>query len=405
MTHPTPQGTTLLPRAAVGGAPAAACPSAAATLLRLPSTAKRVVLLANTPELFPAAVLRAGDVAVHFNRARHAAAAMQVQGVEHWLVVRGAPGTPRRWFTPEDFTGYTRVIFVDAAVLLYPFAWYAAWRRRCPAKSPTTGFIIANAMQEVCRHRAEVLLAGFCPERAALWSGHNGQAEAAWYAERGFKRLPASGSVLVAVCTCNGYRGRAARFKDPAAAAEQRAACRSTWLAELPAGVCGYFFFGGAACRTLTEPDVVTLPAGDSYAELPAKTRAMFAYALSIPGWQWLFKCDDDSYIHLPRLIAYLHGAANALHGGPTRYGGPSGGAGYALPRTLVEALLADPRFPDDAAEDRAVYAAAARAGAACTIDRRFCHHAAPAPAPGNDAISCHHLTAAQMLLMGKPLT
>ncbi len=50
------------------------------------------------------------------------------------------------------------------------------------------------------------------------------------------------------------------------------------------------------------EEDTVGLDAPDGYNELPAKVKSFFRYALENYEFEWLFKCDDDTYLELSRL-------------------------------------------------------------------------------------------------------
>ena len=157
---------------------------------------KRVVLLSNVTQGFsPAQIpLRAGDLVLHCNRARHREGAMAVPGTRHWLFVRHGRGNGPlgwHWYHPESFEGFERVVFIDDASFLRPFCWYRQYRR-VSGKSPTTGFLVANTMREIFPD-APLLLAGFDPEHAhgtPRWNGHNWQAEADWYRARGFRLLP-----------------------------------------------------------------------------------------------------------------------------------------------------------------------------------------------------------------------
>ena len=195
-------------------------------------------------------------------------------------------------------------------------------------------------------------------------------------------------ALLVLVCSCREYGAR-------------RSACRETWLAEAPAGVRYAFLVGGPPPDG--EPDVWGLAAPDTYEGLPEKVRAAFARALTQPGWEWLFKCDDDTYCRLPRLLEMVRGldatesllvswrgnAANTAHGG----------AGYLLPRALVEAVVADEAYNATgvAHEDKQVTWAVERAGGVFCRDSRFCAEALRAPRPGNNLVTAHHLDPERM--------
>jgi len=57
-------------------------------------------------------------------------------------------------------------------------------------------------------------------------------------------------------------------------------------------------FSGDAMCFT---GKMLGVP--DDYVNLPAKTKAICQFALK-HGYDYLFKCDTDTYVHLPRLLA-----------------------------------------------------------------------------------------------------
>lgn len=161
---------------------------------QLPRGTRRIVILANTP-INPAAILQPGDLAIHLNRARHAAEAMAVAGTTHILLVRhGGKGRDIHWFTPPSFGGYQRVIFIDDALHTRPFSWYAHFKNR-GGKSPTTGFIAANMMR-ACWPQLPLVLAGFDPERkhgTPMWKGHSWGLEAQIYAEQSFHTIHPTG--------------------------------------------------------------------------------------------------------------------------------------------------------------------------------------------------------------------
>ena len=152
--------------------------------------------------------------------------------------------------------------------------------------------------------------------------------------------------LLVLICSCQGYQDRKVKASDSDGCKAKRAACRETWLATLPHGVSYAFFVGGA--QPQGEPDVWALDAPDTYHGLPEKVRAAFVRALKVPGWKWLFKCDDDTYCVLPRLLAM----ADSLAPSPAVISWPGnakdtahGGAGYLLPRAMVQAIVADKHY------------------------------------------------------------
>ncbi len=146
--------------------------------------------------------------------------------------------------------------------------------------------------------------------------------------------------VLVGICSCN-------------TAANRRKACRETWLSH-PAPGIAYKFFLGRREPIEGEDDVVALWVNDDYAHLPAKGLAFYQYALEHYDFDWLFKCDDDTYVALDRLESLCDDRYDLI-GDMTlaNLGFPSGGAGYLMNRTLVENIVAHGgQVPATGAED-----------------------------------------------------
>lgn len=376
---------------------------------RLRSDVRRVVVLSNVttgfaPEMLP---LQAGDLVIHCNHARHREAAMAVKGTRHWLFVRHGKGRDPRgwhWYHEGTFDGFEKVFFVDDASMMQPFRWWRDFRAICK-KSPTTGFIAANIMRETAPH-LPLLLAGFDPgvkHGTPQWDGHAWDVEAQWYAQRGFNlyRPRKQAKILILISSCCGYIGRKIRAKDSGATYEQRRACRLSWLNKLtPSNVQVCMVVGRGL--PVSEPLVQQLEVADDFWHLPEKMRVAFRHVLATSDFDWLVKCDDDSFMHLERLVQYV---ASLPIGSRDIYGAPiagscdclSGGGGYVLHRDMVAAIAADAAFPATGREDVEVCKAVMRAGGHVVAEPRFNATASPSPAPGNDVISCHHLTPAMM--------
>ncbi len=376
---------------------------------RLPRDVRRVIVLSNVttgfaPDMLP---LQSGDLVIHCNHARHREAAMRVKGTRHWLFVRHGKGRDPRgwhWYHEGTFDGFEKVFFVDDASMMQPFRWWRDFRAICK-KSPTTGFIAANIMRETAPH-LPLLLAGFDPgvkHGTPQWDGHAWATEAKWYRQRNFTlyRPRKQVKIMLLIASCCSYAGRTIRAKDARAVYEQRRACRLAWLNKLmPANVQAVMVVGRGL--PVVEPMVRQLEVDDDFWHLPAKMKAAFKEVLRSSDFDWLVKCDDDSFMHLERLVQYvaqLPVGSRDIYGAPTRRRDcVCGGGGYVIHRDTVAAIAADSALPDRGREDVEVCKAVMRAGGKVIAEPRFNATASPSPAPGNDLISCHHLTPADML-------
>ena len=186
--------------------------------------------------------------------------------------------------------------------------------------------------------------------------------------------------ILVGICSSQGYSGR-------------RDAVRQTWLSRPHPDVECLFFLGGEVPER-ERADTVGLDAPDTYNALPQKILAFLRYALDHHDFDWLFKCDDDTYLDLSR----LPDLADDRYGitGDTLLAtrrAPSGGAGYMLSRQTVERLVTPSfaeRVPASGAEDLIIGQLALAAGAVpCATPRLFMSNTRY-PAPDNDTISAH---------------
>jgi len=76
-------------------------------------------------------------------------------------------------------------------------------------------------------------------------------------------------------------------------------------------------------------------------------------YAINWDDWQYLFKCDDDTYVAVARLLAYDIAGRDYIGGDWTRgVGFASGGGGYFRSRRAAEVVaenLDEETGPEDA--------------------------------------------------------
>ena len=183
--------------------------------------------------------------------------------------------------------------------------------------------------------------------------------------------------------------------------AEQDDTCRATWLKASPVN---YRFFLGrdpnfGAGGKFPKLDEEFLDCDDAYLALPFKTQALCRYALA-HDYTHLFKCDNDTYVDVPRLLA--SGFSNYDYVGfdwDGRGGYCSGGAGYWLSRAAMEVVTVaaftldhgDAMCRSLRGEDLQVGEALRAAGIRPTGDRRY-RLRTPGPARGNDIITLHDI-------------
>lgn len=171
---------------------------------------------------------------------------------------------------------------------------------------------------------------------------------------------------------------------------ERRQAVRETWIS-CPAENIEVVFFVGQGAHPLEDTgDIVVVEARDDYNHLPEKVQEFFRVALD-RDFDWLFKCDDDTYVDLSRLHE-LTFCDHDLVGNEfiESRGAPSGGAGYFLTRRLAALLAADQRLSKTGAEDLIMGDAARVMGASLKGTRRLCWNTARFPQAENDVVTSH---------------
>jgi hypothetical protein len=171
---------------------------------------------------------------------------------------------------------------------------------------------------------------------------------------------------------------------------DRRQAARDTWLRSSVEGVECVFFVGSSVTDG-HESDVVALDVDDGYAALPSKVVAFFRWALEHSDFEWLFKCDDDTYVCLERLQSLVPDSFDLVGDESVEArGAPSGGAGYLLSRRFVERLCADAQLPMTGAEDLIVGEAAARYGSMSLASPLLSLGNDKFPSRGNQMVSSH---------------
>jgi hypothetical protein len=146
--------------------------------------------------------------------------------------------------------------------------------------------------------------------------------------------------------------------------------------------------------------DTLYVPSRDDYESLPQKTRGLMFWAARA-GAERVFKCDDDTFVHVERLL--LRAAAAAATTDADYVGFEvtprvaSGGAGYLLSRRAVEVLQATLPAGARGAEDVMVARALKRHGICIRHDSRFWPSANRVPTVWNEQCTSHYLKPTEM--------
>lgn len=150
------------------------------------------------------------------------------------------------------------------------------------------------------------------------------------------------------------------------------------------------FFEGGGQEYKRTD-DVLMMKCADDDKSLSVKTYLFAKYCLENYDFDYIFKCDDDSYVHLPRLAIYR---PKGDYVGHDMGGFASGGAGYFLSKRAVQMIVEGMQdCPPQRAEDVAVGKTLHKYGVKITHDARFRPYNPDrdVPHPDNDIITGHY--------------
>jgi len=192
--------------------------------------------------------------------------------------------------------------------------------------------------------------------------------------------------ILVGVCSCVGNEAR-------------RDACRATWMKNVPAGVKVVFFGGNGAPA---EPDLWLLDSDDGASTQSAKVQAFFIKALAGEQFDYLMKCDDDTYVVLERLPGLVATNAADFIGDGTLAGDGRhaiGGAGYLISREAL-GFLAAAKIPKMRCEDAVFSWLARELGLRVGTDDRLRAGKNAWPNVVNDLVTAHGFSPEEMRLM-----
>lgn len=122
------------------------------------------------------------------------------------------------------------------------------------------------------------------------------------------------------------------------AGSHRKQACRRTWMrdgATYPD--LEIVFFQGGASHAHRVGDTVHLPVSDDYKSLDTKVVRFLAYCMEEFEFEHVFKCDDDTYVHLPRLMATNLAGIDYAGFDYRGRGSATGGGGYWLSRRAAQ--------------------------------------------------------------------
>lgn len=184
--------------------------------------------------------------------------------------------------------------------------------------------------------------------------------------------------------------------------ADKRIACRNTWARNLDHNKDLDIKFFYAGDMKDARRDEILLECGDGYYDLPEKVFKFFEYCLNNYEFDYLFKCDDDTYCAVDRLMELVNTMDDPARGFKaydikSNQDHLQGGAGYLLSRETVEKILAL-GIPDNEAEDVCVYQNLTEAGITITFDGGFYPKNDKVPTKENHQITCHKVSPRQMI-------
>lgn len=197
-------------------------------------------------------------------------------------------------------------------------------------------------------------------------------------------------NIVVGILSANHYQQRRQEIVD-------------TWLPEIEQlGITVAFLIGDTA----EGRNVLNLPCPDDYDSLPQKTRMFAQWVIDYTDADYLFKTDDDTYIHPQRFKTYadsLDGSADYIGVDPvsdeTTPAPPffaSGGAGYFLSRKAAQIIATD-MLDLQGAEDLQVARTLLRHGIVLRNDKRFGAWARNEITTENDQITTHYVSGAMV--------
>jgi hypothetical protein len=175
---------------------------------------------------------------------------------------------------------------------------------------------------------------------------------------------------------------------------DRLALCRETWVKDAKElGIDVLFLVGtlGTAMEVQEpkrEGDLLLLPVPNGYRFLPCRIRAFCQWAIALPDWDYLFKCDDDTFVAADRLATEPWDGDYIGTAWDNSDGCASGGAGYLLSRQSAT-IVAEKMVAKIGLENQLVGQVLKQAGIILKIDSRF-SAACKRPDKDNNLITAH---------------
>jgi len=175
---------------------------------------------------------------------------------------------------------------------------------------------------------------------------------------------------------------------------DRRRLCLDTWFSDAMAcGMDAVFLMGEPNVKQAERcGPLLILPCHDAYNTLPMRTWQFIRWAIHRDDWDYLFKCDDDTYVAASRLASYDPQGRDYIGAewrSGVNYG--SGGAGYFLSRRAAEIVITKPLAPLGA-EDALIGERMRENRIPLTLEPRLVPWGSDArrPQPDNDLITAH---------------
>ncbi len=170
--------------------------------------------------------------------------------------------------------------------------------------------------------------------------------------------------------------------------------CQKTWLSDAEELGVDYVLIAPKSRELIRDGHTLYCPGSGGYRHLFEQVVGFCRWAITQSDWEYLFKCDDDTYVSIPRLLAYP--TLNSDYIGRRFSRRPIfavGGAGYLLSRRAVE-VIANRKYSHGRYEDRRVAETLNRADIKLTSDERFTDLGdKKVPRLANDFITGHKLS------------